>query len=73
MSTRLRDVVPDAYQFMGVKAVFGALSSHALCFGPRGAEGEVRRYSVAAGAARKASERPFVVTIGGGANVRDQL
>jgi hypothetical protein len=32
----LCNVVPDANAIMGVKAVFGAISSHVLCFGARG-------------------------------------
>lgn len=58
---------------MGAKAVFGAINSHVMCFGSRGDIGENRRYSVAAGAARRAVHRPFILAVGGGAKVRDNL
>lgn len=71
--SRLSDVVTGADALMGVKAVFGMLSSHVLCFGARGSLNDKSSYSVAAGAARRAVKSPFVVTIGGGKEVRDGL
>lgn len=58
---------------MGVKAVFGQLSSHVLCFGGRGTVNDRSYFSVAKSAAHRAVERPFVVTIGAGENVRPGL
>lgn len=58
---------------MGVKAVFGALNSHLLCFGGRGDPAQSSYYSVARSAANRAVERPFVLAVGGGAHVRDNL
>jgi len=69
---RLREVVPNIDLLMGVKAVFGPISSHVLCFGGRGeVENTKQYYSVPAGAASRASTQPYVITIGGGRNVRD--
>jgi 5-methylcytosine-specific restriction protein A len=72
-STSLKDVVSDSSQLMGVKAVFGALSSHVLCFGGRGEPNDKAYFSVAESAARRAVTQPFVIAIGGGKNVRDGL
>lgn len=67
---RLSDVVQSTDRLMGVKAVFGPISSHVLCFGGRGNPANATQYySVAAGAASRAVERPFVIAIGGGKNV----
>lgn len=66
----LQDVVPDRADLMGVKAVFGPLTSHVLCFGARGSVNDKSYFSVAAGAARRAVDRPFIITIGGGKEVR---
>ncbi len=66
----LQDIVSDANLLMGVKAVFGPMTSHVLCFGGRGDPSTKSYYSVPAGAARRAVERPFVLTIGGGKDVR---
>jgi hypothetical protein len=68
---KLGDVVSGSSLLMGVKAVWGPLSSHVLCFGARGAINSKSYFSVAASAARRAVERPFVIAIGGGKEVRD--
>jgi hypothetical protein len=70
---RLDSVLKSPEELMGVKAVFGLLSSHVLCFGGRGSISDRSYFSVAAGAARRAVEQPFIITIGGGKNVRDGL
>ncbi|AWN52186.1 HNH endonuclease [Methylobacterium sp. 17Sr1-1] len=69
--TQLSDVALSADAIMGVKAVFGPLGSHVLCFGARGSINERSYFQIAAGAARRAEASPFVVTIGGGRDVRD--
>lgn len=58
---------------MGVKAVFGPLHSHMICFGGRGDPTRPSYYSVAKSVAERAIRRPFVLAIGGGARVRDNL
>ncbi|TYC78783.1 hypothetical protein [Novosphingobium sp. BW1] len=72
--TTVRDIVPDAEQIMGCKAVFGAISSHILCFAKRGDRANPKRfYMLPAGVARRAVGRPFIIAIGGGRSVRDGL
>ncbi|WP_438749163.1 HNH endonuclease [Pararhizobium sp. O133] len=66
----LKSVVGDQDALMGVKAVFGPLGSHVLCFGARGTINDKSYFSVAAGAARRAVKQPFIITIGGGKEVR---
>jgi 5-methylcytosine-specific restriction enzyme A len=75
MKPRLRfnDVIATPSSLMGVKAVFGIISSHVLCFGGRGDRNNKSYFSVAAGAARRAVTRPYVITIGGGKEVRKGL
>lgn len=68
---QLQDVVDRQEALMGVKAVFGPLRSHVLCFGARGNINDKSYFSVAAGAARRAITQPFIITIGGGKEVRD--
>lgn len=71
--TTVADVVGSPDRVMGAKAVFGAISSHVMCFGGRGSPEDAGYYSVASGAARKAVDAPWVFAIGGGAKVRDNL
>jgi hypothetical protein len=68
----LSEVVPSPDLLMGVKAVWGAISSYVLCFGARPGS-DAQTYALPAGAARRAVERPFVIAIGGGRHVRDGL
>lgn len=70
---KFSELVSTPDELMGAKAVFGAIRSHVMCFGARGEVGENRRYSVASGAARRAVERPYVLAVGGGRQVRDNL
>jgi hypothetical protein len=70
--TTFGEVVPSPELLMGVKAVWGAISSYVLCFGERPGT-DAQKYSLPGGAARRAVERPFVIAIGGGRNVRDNL
>ena len=67
------ELVTSPDLLMGAKAVFGDISSHVMCFGARGEMHTKRRYSVAAGAANRATERPFILAVGGGSRVRDNL
>jgi len=61
------EVVPSPELLMGVKAVWGRSNEPVMCFGSRG-EGR-QRYQLARNTAEKAVDRPFLVTIGGGAQV----
>ncbi|HET9639880.1 MAG TPA: hypothetical protein VFP12_11810 [Allosphingosinicella sp.] len=69
----LGDVVQSPELLMGVKAVFGPLSSHVLCFGGRGPPNSAGYYGVARGVAERAATRPFILAIAGGSHVRDNL
>lgn len=62
-------LVPSLDQLMGVKAVFRQVSSFVLCFGGRGDPSSKGYYSLPAAAAKKVSDHPFIITIGGGKNV----
>ncbi|MFC3714356.1 hypothetical protein ACFOMD_17440 [Sphingoaurantiacus capsulatus] len=73
LSARFCDVVSTPASVMGVKAVFGPLSSHMICFGGRGERGSSAYYAVAKGAAKKAAEKPYAIFIGGGSGVRGDL
>ena len=66
------NIVPSPDRLMGVKAVWGAISSYVMCFGERPGT-EAQKYSLPGGVARRAVERPFVIAIGGGRHVRDGL
>lgn len=70
--TVVRDIVPTPELIMGCKAVFGTVSSHVLCFAGRGDPTVSRRYyMLPAGVSRRAITQPYIVAIGGGAQVRD--
>lgn len=73
VTLQVRDIVATPDLIMGVKAVFGRVSSHVLCFGSRGNINDKSYFSVAAGAARRATTSPYVITIGGGRNVQHGL
>jgi 5-methylcytosine-specific restriction enzyme A len=64
------DAQVSAEQLIGVKAVFSPVSSHVLCFAGRGDPNSTGFFAVPAGAARRASTRPFIIAIGGGRAVR---
>ena len=65
-----QDVCPTLQSIQGVKAVFGPISSYVLCFAGRGDPNSTSFYYQAENAARSAVERPFIITIGGGEEVR---
>ena len=69
------ELVQDPGQVMGVKAVFGRLTSRVMCFGGRGTPEQHGRYYQAArtAAERAAGGQRFLVTIGGGDEVPDEL
>ena len=67
------DIVTSPNELMGVKAVFGPANSHLLRFGGRGSPSSSGYYSVPRSAATKATTSPFIVAIGGGKDVRDNL
>ncbi len=72
--TVVRDIITNPDLIMGCKAVFGTVSSHVLCFAGRGAPTSPKRYyMLPAGAARRAVAQPYIIAIGGGAQVRDGL
>ncbi|MBS0240147.1 MAG: HNH endonuclease [Proteobacteria bacterium] len=66
----LAEVIPGPHSIMGVKAVFGPISSHVLCFGGHGSINDKSYFRVAASAAQRAKTRPYVIAIGGGKNVQ---
>ncbi len=72
---RFEDVVPSPDALMGVKAVFGPLRGRAVCFSSRGnaAAKDRSHFRSARIAAEYAVEQPFLIAIGGGAHVRDDL
>ena len=69
------EVAGSIEQVMGVKAVWGLSSEPVMCFGSRGDERTKDRlhFMQARSAAKKAIERPYLVTIGGGERVSDEL
>lgn len=68
-------IVPSAGQLMGVKAVWGRSSEPVMCFGSHGdpSAKDKGHFSLARRAAEAAVQRPFLVTIGGGAQVGPEL
>jgi hypothetical protein len=66
----LEDVCPSLDAVQGVKAVFGSISSYVLCFAGRGDSNSTSFYYQAANAAKSAVDRPFIISIGGGGEVR---
>lgn len=70
------ELVPGIEQVMGVKAVFSWLTSRVMCFGGRGSPDQPGRYYQAARTAAEAAindRKPFLIAIGGGANVPPHL
>jgi 5-methylcytosine-specific restriction enzyme A len=69
------EVAESIDRLMGVKAVWGLSSEPVMCFGSRANAGakDKLHFMQARGAAEKAIERPYLVTIGGGARVSDEL
>lgn len=74
MST-FEEVAGSLDQIMGVKAVWGRSSEPVMCFGSRGDEGlkNPGHFQQARVTAEKAILRPYLVTIGGGAEVSKEL
>jgi len=72
---RFADVVPSVDLLMGVKAVWGRSSECVMCFGGRGdAAAKDRAYfAQARSTAERAITQPYLVTIGGGEQVPDEL
>lgn len=70
---KLGELIPDAALIQGAKAVFGPIGSHVLCFGSRGQLGSNAYYMKPRMAAQQAVARPWVICIGGGRQVRDNL
>jgi 5-methylcytosine-specific restriction protein A len=69
------DIVTSVDLMMGVKAVFGPLKGRAVCFASRGdaALKDRGHFRSARIASEYAEERPYLITIGGGGQVRDNL
>lgn len=70
-----QDVVKSPEEIMGVKAVFGALTGRAMCFGSRG-DAKLKdrgHFQSARVAAEYAAVRPMLVTIGGGGECPPEL
>lgn len=74
-SVLFEDLVASPDQLMGVKAVFGPLRGRAICFASRGDPTLKDRAHFRTGrsVAEYAVDRPYLITIGGGAQVRDDL
>lgn len=68
---RFSDVVPSPEVLMGVKAVWGRSNEPVMCFGSRGERG--KHHQLTRRTAEKAVTQPFLVTIGGGAQVPKSL
>lgn len=69
------ELMPSVDQLMGVKAVFGPLRGRAVCFASRG-DAQLKNkahFRTGRTVAEYAEQRPFLITIGGGSQVRDGL
>lgn len=75
ISIRLKDVVTESRQLMGVKAVWGRSEEPVMCFGSRGdaAKKDKGHFSQARSTAERAQAQPYFMTIGGGEQVPDAL
>ncbi|MER8691524.1 hypothetical protein NKI77_04860 [Mesorhizobium opportunistum] len=71
----LEEVTGSLDQIMGVKAVWGRSSEPVMCFGSRGDEAKknAAHFQQARATAERAIERPYLITIGGGAEVGAEL
>ena len=69
------NVVADPDQLMGVKAVWGRSRESVMCFGSRGntALKDRKHFQLARVTAEYAQTRPYLVSIGGGQQVTDDL
>ncbi|UWU12971.1 hypothetical protein N2599_12415 [Rhizobium sullae] len=69
------EVAGSVDQIMGVKAVWGRSSEPVMCFGSRGDEAlkDPGHFQQARATAKKAIPQPYLVTIGGGAEVGAEL
>lgn len=69
------EVAGSLDQIMGVKAVWGRSSEPVMCFGSRGDEAlkDPGHFQQARATAKKAIPQPYLVTIGGGAEVGSEL
>ncbi|MGV1990000.1 hypothetical protein ACQZ5N_25610 [Agrobacterium sp. 22-221-1] len=69
------EVAGSLDQIMGVKAVWGRSSEPVMCFGSRGDEAlkDPGHFQQACVTAKKAIPQPYLVTIGGGAEVGSEL
>lgn len=70
-----RDVVSGPDQLMGVKAVWGRSRESVMCFGSRGDPGlkDKKHFQLARVTAEYAQTQPYLVSIGGGQQVTDEL
>jgi 5-methylcytosine-specific restriction enzyme A len=69
------EVVKSHSEIMGVKAVWGRSSEPVMCFGSHGDENakDSSHFSLARKTAEKSIIRPYLITIGGGNQVGDEL
>ncbi|MCB4825449.1 hypothetical protein [Roseicella aerolata] len=69
------EIVATADQLIGVKAVWGRSTEPVMCFGSQGdaAKKDKGHFSLARWTAELAVDQPFLVTIGGGAQVAPEL
>jgi len=70
---KFSELIASPREIMGAKAVFGPIGSHILCFGSRGDPGSSAYHSKPRAAAQRAVDQPWVICIGGGSRVRDNL
>ena len=71
---KLKDIVPHFTDLMGVKAVYGRSPGpeSVICFGGRGTKPNDSAYfSQGRSVAERAIEKPYFITIGGGAEVQE--
>ena len=75
VAVAFREVVPSPAQIMGVKAVWGRSGEAVMCFGSRGdaAKKGPKHFQTAKSTAKRALAKPFIVSIGGGEQVSDDL
>ena len=69
------ELVPSPDMLMGVKAVFGVLVSRVMCFGSRGdrSASPGKHYQAAKSTAEKAMSQRWLISIGGGKDVPEEL
>ena len=75
ISIKLSEVIPHPHRLMGVKAVWRKLNAPVICFAPSNKSKKENDgyYSTARIPAKKASEQPYILTIGAGRREAQEL